>query len=94
MVATADLPALSSYVNGDGAYVLSISAILAGDLHRPLIIHVGDDTVLDETRPTDAGWCAWCEEAQSPTYLRHEGHDPECPLAPMTKPTTRRASRA
>ena len=93
-MATPDLPALSSYVNGDGAYVLSISAIPAGDLHRPLIIHVGDDTVLDETRPTDAGWCSWCEEAESPTYRAHEGHDPECPLAAATAPTTRPAIRA
>lgn len=28
------------------------------------------------------GPCAWCEEAQSPTYLAHEGHDPACPMAP------------
>ncbi len=33
------------------------------------------------------GWCAWCEEAESPTYLRHEGHDPECPFTPGAPPT-------
>jgi hypothetical protein len=27
----------------------------------------------------DTGYCAWCEEAGSPTYLAHEGHDKECP---------------
>lgn len=25
-------------------------------------------------------WCAWCEEAQAPAYLAHEGHDPDCPM--------------
>jgi acetoin utilization deacetylase AcuC-like enzyme len=60
---------------------VSISAIPELHLHRPLIIHVGDDIVLDESSGgIDTGWCAWCEEVQSPTYLRHEGHDPECPL--------------
>lgn len=24
--------------------------------------------------------CAWCEEADSPLYRAHEGHDPDCPL--------------
>lgn len=74
-------PTLSWLVNDAGAYVLAISAVPAEHLHRPLVITVGDDTVLDETNPVGtAGWCAWCEEAEAPTYIRGDGHDPECPL--------------
>lgn len=28
----------------------------------------------------DTEYCPWCEEAESPTYQAHEGHDKECPL--------------
>ena len=87
-MATFDEPTLSHYVNDAGAYVLSISAIPEEHLHRPLIVHVGDDTVLDEsTGRNETGWCAWCEEAESPPYLRHEGHDPECPPGRGLPPT-------
>lgn len=80
-MAKLDAPTLSHYVNDAGAYVLSVSAIPGEHLHRPLIVHVGDDTVLDEsTGRNETCWCAWCEEAESPPYLRHEGLDPECPL--------------
>jgi hypothetical protein len=95
-MATPDTPAISYYVNDTGAYVVSISAIPDEHLHRPLIVYVGDDTVLEEStagHPEELGWCAWCEEAQSPTYLRHEGHDPDCPLAPATRPRTTRLGR-
>ena len=93
-MATPDAPSISHYVNDAGAYVVSISAIPDEHLHRPLIVHVGDDTVLDEsTGGQPEGWCPWCEEAQSPTYLRHEGHDPECPLAPGTRLSPRPARR-
>ena len=82
-MASNEQPTLSQYVNEAGAYVLSISAIPAEHLHRPLVVRVSDDTVVDETTPSpDLGWCGWCEEAQSPAYLRHEGHDPQCPLDP------------
>lgn len=30
----------------------------------------------------ELGYCAWCEEARSPTYLDHQGHDDACPMAP------------
>ena len=79
-MATQGLPAPSYYVNDDGAYALSISPVPDDHLHRPLTVPVGDDTVLDETSPTDLAWCGWCEEPPSPTSLRHEGHDPERPL--------------
>ncbi len=49
-MATPDSPALSHYVNGNGGYLLSISAGPRGDTFSALIIHVGEDTVLDETR--------------------------------------------
>lgn len=88
-------PTLSWLVNDAGAYVLAISAVPAEHLHRPLVITVGDDTVLDETNPVGtAGWCAWCEEAEAPTYIRGDGHDPECPLqrrASCERSTSRRA---
>ncbi len=61
--------------------MLAISAVPAEHLHRPLVVTVGDDTLLDETDPaTDAAGCASCEEAKAPTYMAGEGHDPECPL--------------
>jgi hypothetical protein len=93
---TPDAPSISHYVNDAGAYVLCISAVPDEHLHRPLIVHLGDDTVLDESTRDgreELGWCAWCEEAQSPTYLRHEGHDPECPLAPPSGANRTRAGR-
>jgi len=95
-MATPDAPSISQYVNDAGAYVLSISAVPDEHLQRPLIVHVGDDTVLDESSGggrEELGWCAWCEEAQSPTYLRHDGHDPECPLAPASGANTAPAGR-
>ena len=75
------MPSLSHYVNEAGAYVLAVSAVPQEHLHRPLIVIVGDDTLVDETAPpVDTGWCPWCEEAEAPAYLAHEGHDPRCPL--------------
>lgn len=38
--------------------------------------------VKEEAIRAELGYCAWCEEAQSPTYLDHQGHDDACPLAP------------
>lgn len=80
---------LSWFVNDAGAYVLAISAVPAEHLHRPLIVTVGDETLLNETTPA-AGVpaCAWCEEAEAPAYLAHEGHDPECPLQPPVAAST------
>ena len=61
--------------------MLAISAVPAEHLHRPLVVTVGDDTLLDETDPaSDAAGCTWCEEAEAPTYMAGEDHDPECPL--------------
>ena len=54
------MPSLSHYVNEAGAYVLAVSAVPEEHLHRPLIVIVGDDTLVDETAPTvDTGWCPW-----------------------------------
>lgn len=54
-MATPDAPSISHYVNDAGAYVLCISAVPDEHLHRPLIVHVGDDTVLDEFHPRRPG---------------------------------------
>lgn len=47
----------------------------------PVLVTRFDDGRQGEFEPEpDTGWCAWCEEAEAPAYLAHEGHDPECPF--------------
>lgn len=58
---------------------------LLGETERVIIYRLLRAGRLEAQAP-DSGYCAWCEEAQAPRYLAHEGHDPECPLQPAKEP--------
>lgn len=47
-----------------------------------------DSRITNVELAVDLGWCAWCEEAQSPIYLEHRGHDDECPFDPSKRGDT------
>ncbi len=68
-MATPAAPSISHSVNTPAPTCCPVRRSPDEHLHRLLIVHVGDDTLLDESPGggrEELGWCAWCEEAQSP----------------------------
>lgn len=60
---------------------LSTIADLGGPEHRQFAQEIDLLAWRDQPLPPACpGYCPWCEEADSPVYRAHEGHDPECPL--------------
>lgn len=62
-------------------YAITVDTLDADVADRIVRRQLGNDSrIVDVTQVDDTGHCSWCEEAESPVYLAHEGHDDECPF--------------
>jgi hypothetical protein len=69
------------------SYEITVTTPFVDMADRIIRRQLGNDSRITKVENIgDTGWCAWCEEAESPKYLAHEGHDDECPFKDVSEP--------